>query len=123
MGSIDHVGDRNLVLVGEAASVQVWHDAEVRWLYVRWRGPYEPRAAQEGWALLQCLHRQPCTQALNDARFATAWAGQEHWAGTSLFPMLVHAGVQHMACVYSQTLPGRASLDMTLHSTTLRSFL
>lgn len=43
MEGIDHVGDRNLVLVGKAASVQVWHDAEARWLYVRWRGPYEPR--------------------------------------------------------------------------------
>lgn len=31
--------------------------------------------------------------------------------------MLAQAGVQHMACIYPQTLPGRASLDMTLHST------
>lgn len=108
-----------LTLLGETASVQVWHDAGARWLYVQWRGSYEHQHVGEGWALLlHCLHQHPCAKVLNDARgAATGWAGREQWVGTSLFPQLAQAGVRYMACVYPEALAARRSLDSTLDST------
>jgi hypothetical protein len=31
--------------------------------------------------------------------------------------MLVQVGVRHVACIYPEALPGRFSLEMTLHNT------
>ncbi|QIL74912.1 hypothetical protein [Hymenobacter sp. HDW8] len=106
----------SLTLLGATSAVQVWHDAEAHWLYVRWRGNYAIQTAEEGWELLlRCLHQQPCAMLLNDARHAaTGWSGQEQWAGEALFPKLAQWGVRYVACVYPEALAARFSLDTTL---------
>ena len=108
----------SLIPLGETASVQVWYDASTRWLYVRWRGNYQEQDAVQGWEfLLRRLQQQPCTQLLNDARYAAhGWAGQEQWVGEALFPQLAAWGVRHVACVYPHDLAGRFSLDTTVTS-------
>lgn len=114
----DALENSRLVLLDAAPSVQIWHDTQASWLYVRWRGPYQPASVQAGWALLvQCLRQQPCTRLLNDARYAAAWVGHEQWVGESLFPKLAEAGVRYVACVYPKALAGRFSLELTLRST------
>lgn len=107
---------RRLLALGETTAVQIWHDTQTQWLYVRWRGTYAEPLADEGWAfLLRCLHEHPCTKVLNDARYATAgWAGREHWVGNTLFPQLAQHGVHHVACLYPKALAARASLTIAL---------
>jgi len=111
------VENNRLIPLGATASVEVWHDAEAQWLYVRWRGGYDETAAGKGWQfLLQCLNQHPCAKVLNDVRYATSsWAGKEQWAGEALFPLLAQGGVRYVACVYPAALAARFSLDTTLN--------
>jgi hypothetical protein len=111
MEPTNYSGNSHLALLGTAALVQIWHDAEADLLYVRWHGPYEPATAQAGWAQ-GCLRRQPCARVLNDTQRATVWPGREQWVGQALFLTLAAGGGQYMACVYLETLPGHVSLDL-----------
>jgi hypothetical protein len=109
-----------LQLLGSTPALAVYYDVENQWLYASWQGAYETATAQQSAQLLvACAQMHPCQKLLNDTQHVTSsWRGQENWAGKTLFPMLAHAGIRFIACVYSEQWQARHSLEITMDYTT-----
>jgi hypothetical protein len=98
----------NLHLLRQTPHLNVYHDTHNEWLYLDWQGDVTLPAVQQACLeLATCYLRRPYSHVLNNNEQVTgvSWS-VAGWLATDFLPHMTLAGLQHLAWVYSPSLPG-----------------
>ncbi|RTQ49657.1 hypothetical protein EJV47_12630 [Hymenobacter gummosus] len=101
------------------AVISVAYDEAEQWLLAEWQAEQDAFTVQAGaLRMLELLRQQGCRKVLNDnRRVQTTWADAAEWGGRVWFPLMIEAGLEYFAWVYSPNVYSRLSTDLTLQHT------
>lgn len=100
-------------LLDETPVLRVYYDEQQQWLYAQWHGDLTQTAVRQGCDLLLAYQQSgTTTKLLNDnSRIEQPWPEGIVWGARVWLPVMVQAGLRHIAWVYSTHLISRLLFD------------
>lgn len=101
----------------ESPTLSIGFDEENRWLYAEWKGSHNQESIQAGCLqLLDTIRAWPCQKLLNDNSGITHISMQLTNFGLRWLTSMRQAGMQYLAWVLPDGLPGLRAVEATLQS-------
>ena len=102
------------VLLHSSTTCDVYHDQEIAWLYLDWKGPQELPAVQAvGQQLLGLIQQTGVRKALNDNAHITKTNWElVRWVAYDYLPVAGQAGIHCVAWVQSPLLACRSNINL-----------
>jgi hypothetical protein len=106
-----------LHLLHQTTCLSTYYDLRNEWLYLDWQGELTlPLVQQACLELAACCMQRPYSHILNNNEQVTevSWSVAA-WLATDFLPYMSLAGIEHVAWVYSPSLPGHNMVQTVIN--------